>query len=94
VDELDGDARNDRRCAARRCGEVHELRAQPFAACGERLGTNLGDDASIGTDRMLEPFLEIAELGVEARRVANLGRCAHRTAAVCKATIPPANSRT
>ena len=51
---------------------------QALAAGGERLVADLGDDARMRADRPLEPLLELLEVGVEPRRLADLGERAHR----------------
>src|SRR4051794_27605140 len=92
--ELDGHPRDDGRCGTRRRRQVHEERAQPLPTGGERFGAHLCDDAAIPPPRLLEPFLQVAEVGVEAWGLADLGERGQRTSAACSATIPPANSLT
>src|SRR2546425_9877523 len=94
MDELARDARDDWRRSPGWRGEIDELGSQPLAAGGERLRSDFGDDASIRTDRVLQALLEILEVSVEAGRIQNLGESRQSTSAVCRATIPPAKSRT
>src|SRR5689334_10069354 len=93
MDELDRDAGDDRRLTVARAGQVHEQRAEPLAAGGERLAPHLGDDPLVSPDGRLEPVLELDEVGVEARRLSQLCERAQRASAVCSATMPPANVR-
>ena len=96
MDELDGDTGEHGRVGAARARQVHEQRPQAFAARGERLAADLGHDALVAADRRVEPVLELRQIRVEARRLAQLGAHGHdcpRASAVCNATIPPANLR-
>ena len=93
VDELDGDTGDDRRLRSWWRREIHEQRPQPLPAGGERLRTDLRDDAPVGADRMLQTVLELAEVGVQPGRLTDLCECAQTASAVCSATMPPAKSR-
>ncbi len=93
VDELDRDARDDRCLAPGWAREVDEQGPQSLTACRERLAADLGDDAPVQADGVVEPVLELGEIRLEARRFTQLGERAHLAAAVCSATIPPAKVR-
>src|SRR3954447_1717430 len=93
VDELDGDAGDDRRLRPGRRREVHEQGPQPLPAGCEGLSTDLRDDAAVGADRVLETVLELAEVGVQPGRLTNLRKCAQTASAVCSATMLPAKRR-
>jgi hypothetical protein len=93
VHELDGDTGEHGRLGAARAREIDEQRAQPLAAGGERLAPDRGDDALVTPHGRLEPVLELGEVGVQARRLAELGERRHFASAAWSATMPPANVR-
>src|SRR2546423_1577258 len=52
-----------------------------------------GDDAGMARDRALEVLLELVEVALEPRRLADRGEDGHPATPVWSATIPPANVR-
>jgi hypothetical protein len=82
MDELHGDARVHRGLRARRGGEVDEKGPQALASRRECLSADLRGDPAVPADRLLEPFLELGQIGVEAGRVAELCQRAQRASPV------------
>jgi hypothetical protein len=62
VDELDRHARRECALAIGR-GEVHEERAEPLPAGGDRAPTDGLDEARMARDGKLEPLLELVQVG-------------------------------
>jgi hypothetical protein len=82
VHELDRNTDDDGRLRARRRRQVHEQRTQPLPARGERLRSDVGDDAPVRADGLLQPLLEVCEVGVQPGRFPNLRERSHLACAV------------
>ena len=93
VHELDCDPGHDGRLAVGWAREIDEQRAQPLAAGGEGFAADLRDDAAVHPDGVVEPVLELGQVRLEPRRLAQLSQGAHLASAVWSATMPPAKVR-
>jgi hypothetical protein len=94
MEQLDCDARRERRLSVLRRAEEDEHGTEAFASRGQRLLAHRSDDSRVCLDRVLQPGFEYVEVRVETPGRANVGqRGRHSFTPVCNATIPPAKSR-
>jgi hypothetical protein len=91
VHELDRRAGRERRLRGRGCQEDEE-RPQTLATGRERFAADLRNEARLGPHGRGQTALEVLEIGVEARGLADR-RKAQLATPMCSATIPPPKVR-